>query len=160
MVFLHKVTCAYSEAEDRLCMSAITKGGERIVFWLTLRFCCRLIRALTDHLERSVSRSALVETGLSLSCQQRDAEWQHEPSEPVSYNEGAIRVLPEKVALSCSTEGVLLVFPLRAGEDAQLPLSLQELRQWLAIVYRQFKKASWPMDVWPDWFTWTESGKN
>jgi len=37
---------------------------------------------------------------------------------------------------------------------------LQELRQWLAIVYRQFNHAGWSMDVWPEWFLQSEPGQN
>ena len=160
MVELTKVTCMYSEVEDRIRMSAMLKEGEPVVFWLTRRLSCMLVRALTGHLERSVSRSALVDMGLLLSCQQRDAEWQHEPSEPVSFRDDSLRILPERVDLSCSAESAVLLFPLGNGEEAQLQMSSQELRQWLAIVYRQFKHAGWSMEVWPEWFSHAEPGRN
>ena len=160
MARLRKVTCIYSEVEDRIRMSALTQEGEPVVFWLTLRLCSRLVRALCVHLEHSVSNSKLVDVGLLLSCQQRDAEWQHEPSEPVSYSVGVRSALPEKVALSCSKEGAALLFSNVNFEDAQLQMSSLELRQWLAILYRQFKTADWPMSVWPEWFMLAESGRN
>ena len=155
---LSKVTVTYSEVEDRICMSALVKEGDAVVFWLTYRLCSRLIPALTGHLERTVSRSALVDMGLLLACQQRDAEWQHEPSEPVSFSAGSMVVLPERVDLSCSTESVTLLFPVGDGEMSKLQMSMLELRQWLAIVHRQFEHAGWPMEVWPEWFTQTEPG--
>jgi hypothetical protein len=161
VLLLTKVTCSYSEVEDRIRMSAMMKGGEPVVFWLTLRMCCRIVRELNLHLERSVSKSALVvDMGLLLSCKQRDAEWQHKPSEPVNYSKNVLLVLPPKVSLSCSKDGAALLFPLIDGQDAKLQMSLQELRQWLAILYRQFTIAGWPMDVWPDWFMSTKSGRN
>ena len=155
---LSKVTVTYSEVEDRICMSALAKEGDPVVFWLTYRLCSRLISALTGHLERSVSRSALVDMGLLLACQQRDAEWQHEPSEPVSFRPGSLVVLPERVDLACSAESVTLLFPCGYGEMSKLQMSMLELRQWLAIVHRQFQHAGWPMQVWPEWFTQTEPG--
>ena len=155
---LSKVTVTYSEVEDRICMSALVKEGDPVVFWLTYRLCSRLIPALTGHLERSVSRSALVDMGLLLACQQRDAEWQHEPSEPVSFSPGSLVVLPERVDLACSAESVTLLFPVGDGEARKLQMSMLELRQWLAIVHRQFQHAGWPMQVWPEWFTETEPG--
>ena len=112
LVELSKVTVTYSEVEDRICMSALVKKGDTVVFWLTYRLCSRLISALTGHLERTVSRSALVDMGLLLACRQRDAEWQHEPSEPVSFSAGSMVFLPERVDLSCSAESVTCCFPL------------------------------------------------
>lgn len=155
MELLTKVTITYSEVEDRILMSAKLNGGEEVVFWLTLRLCSRLVIELTRHLERSTSR-LVVDTGLLLSCLQREAEWVHEPSEPVSFSKGALQVLPVKVALSCSSQGAILLFSLGDGQDAQLPMNLQELRQWLAIVHRQYKSAGWPMDIWPEWFVRVE----
>ena len=160
MVLLTKVTCMYSEVEDRIRMSAMVKEGEPVVFWLTRRLSCLLVQALTGYLERSVSPSALVDTGLLLSCRQRDAEWRHEPSVPVSCRDDSLGILPERVDLSCSAESAVLLFPLGNGEEAQLQMSLQELRQWLAIVYRQFNHAGWSMDVWPEWFLQSEPGRN
>ena len=82
------------------------------------------------------------------------------PSAPVRYNAGSLRVLPETVDLSCSTEGASLLFPLGDGQNAQLQMNLPELRQWLSIVHRQFITAGWPADVWPEWFTHVETGRN
>ena len=159
-MLLTKVTCTYSEIEDRIRMSAMLQEGEPVVFWLTHRLASRMVAALTLHLERSVSRSSLVDMGLLLACQQCEAEWQHEPSEPVSYKPESLRILPEKVALNCSAENAALLFPLGDGRQAQMRMNLLELRQWLAIMHRQYKKAGWPMEVWPEWFTLAESGRN
>ena len=156
MLLLTKVTVTYSEVEDRICMSAQLHEGEPVVFWLTLRLCRLLVKALTAHLERSVAGSALVDTGLLLTCRQRDAEWQHEPSEPVRYSAGSRVIVPERVDLSCTVESAALLLPVGEGDIAHLPLNLQELRQWLAIIYRQFQLAGWPLDVWPEWFIPTE----
>ena len=141
-------------------MSATLKEGEPVLFLLTHRLATRLVSVLIAHLERSVSQTTLVDIGLLLSCQQRNAEWQHEPSEPVNYSSGSHRFLPDKVDLICSAESAALLFPLGDGQQAQLQMSLLELRQWLAIMHRQYKKAGWPMEVWPEWFTLAESGRN
>ena len=158
MVLLTKVTVTYSEVEDRICMSALLQESEPVMFLLTLRLCRLLVRALTDHLERSVSGSDLLDIGLLLTCQQRDAEWQHEPSEPVRFSKGLQVLLPERVDLSYTAESAVLLFSVGDGDIAQLPMSMQELRQWLGIVHRQFKRADWPMDVWPEWFIPTAPG--
>ena len=95
---LTKVTFRYNEVEDRILMSALLQSGEPVAFWLTQRLCGRIIPALTAHLERSVPRSSLiVDKGLLLSCQQREAEWQHKHSEPVRTTGMSPLGLPEKV---------------------------------------------------------------
>jgi len=160
VVLLTKVTCSYCGVEDRVRMSALLKEGEPVVFWLTQRLSGQLVHALTGYLERSVSRSSLVDSGLLLSCKQRDAEWRHEPSDPVSYNAASHWILPDKVDMSFSDGHALLVFPFGDGKGAELKMSLQELRQWLGIMYRQFKHAGWSMEVWPGWFTNAQPGKN
>ena len=157
---LTKVTCFYSAFEDRICMSAMLNEGEPVVFWLTQRLSCLLVRALTGHLERSLSQTELIDLGLLLSCRQRDAEWQQESSEPVNIKAASFQILPEKVDMSCSDDSAALLFPMGNGEDAMLQMSLQELRQWLAIMHRQFKSAGWPMGVWPGWFSLAEPGRN
>ena len=35
--------------------------------------------------------------------------------------------------------------------QAKLKLAAQPLRQWLGIVYEQYRKAEWPTGVWPAW---------
>ena len=37
-------------------------------------------------------------------------------------------------------------YPLALGNGEGEPL-----RQWLGIVYGQYRSAQWPMDVWPAW---------
>jgi len=160
MLLLTKVTVRYNEAEDRICMSAMVKEGEPVVFWLTFRLCTRLVRALTNHLERTVSRSALVDLGLLLTCQQRDAMWRHEPSQPVNYRQGSLVFVPERVELACSADNVVLLFPSGTDDMSRLQMSMLELRQWLAIVHRQYQQADWPLDVWPEWFKGTEPVRN
>jgi len=160
LVLLKKVTYRYIEVEDRILMLAELDGGEPVVFWLTLRLSVRLVRELLSHLERMVPRSGLVDTGLMLACKQRDAEWRHEASEPVLYSPSLFKLLPEKVGLAYSAQHAALMFQLGDGQVTQLHMRLMELRQWLAIMYRQFQRAGWPMEVWPEWFTLSEGCRN
>ena len=44
-----------------------------------------------------------------------------------------------------------LTFKGEAGMQAKLKLAAQPLRQWLGIVYEQYRKAEWPTGVWPAW---------
>jgi hypothetical protein len=160
MVMLKKVTLQYIEIEDRIRMSADLDGEEPTVFWLTQRLCRRLVQTLSGHIEHSAPQSLLVDKGLMLSVQQHDAGWRQTFSEPVRIGRLSRSVLPEKVDLICPAGGAAIIFPLYEGEPARLQMNMLELRQWLAVVYRQFQIADWPMEVWPHWFTLAESGNN
>lgn len=160
MVKLKKVTMQYIEIEDRIRMLADLDGDERAVFWLTQRLCKRLIPKLVHHLEHSAPDSLLVEKGLMLSVQQHDAGWQQKYSEPVRSSGLSRSVLPERVDLLCPAGGAAIIFPLAEGKPARLQMTMLELRQWMAVVYRLFKVAGWSMEVWPQWFTLSEPGRN
>ncbi len=161
MVLLKKVTLQYIEIEDRIRMSADLDGENSAVFWLTQRLCRRLVPRLVGHLEHSAQKSSLVDKGLMLSVQQHDAEWQQRRSEPVRICELARSVLPEQVNLYCPAEGAAIIFPLDAGGDrARLQMNMVELRQWIGVVYRLYRVAGWPMEVWPRWLALSEPGKN
>ena len=82
----------------------------------------------------------------------------HIAAGPRLFSTGSMVVLPDRVDLSCSAESVALLFPCGEGETRKLQMSMLELRQWLAIVHRQFQHAGWPMKVWPEWFTQTYPG--
>jgi len=64
-------------------------------------------------------------------------------------------VLVQAVTVSRGEQAVGLAF--RASEAPDDPrswditLEQQPLRQWLAIVHDQYRKAEWPMDLWPAW---------
>jgi hypothetical protein len=160
MVMLKKVTLQYIEIEDRIRMSADLDGEEPAVFWLTQRLCVRLVKKLSGHLEQSAPQSLLVDKGLMLSVQQHEAGWRQKISEPVKIGALSRSVLPEKVDLICPAGGAAIIFPLYEGEPARLQMNMLELRQWLAVVYRQFQIAGWSMDVWPQWFNLAEPGNN
>ena len=151
------VTLRYVALEDRMRMSARLEGDEQIVFWLTLRHCQRLLPALVKCLEGEKGIESAVEKSLAHSFRQKAAEWEkkEKPSaEPVLPSGEERSLLPESVTVVCAGKGVALFFPIEEGKkSAKLTMSLQELRQWLAILYRQFRKAEWSLDMWPEWFT-------
>lgn len=150
----------YHASEDRIRMTAQIKGGEQAVFWLTLRMCRLFVGSICRHLEKTGDHQARVEKNLQQSCRQREAEWKHTPSPPVSLTPQAMIVLPKSVKLSCSENGARFLFPFKEGNGALLQMSNLELRQWLAIMHKNFKKADWPMDVWPTWFMDEGSASN
>ena len=59
--------------------------------------------------------------------------------------------LVQEIDVSYTPEAVLMSFrdPVKKGYELQL--DLQQLRQWLAMLYVIWQKAEWPTEIWPDW---------
>jgi hypothetical protein len=160
MLILKKVTLQYVLNEDRICMTAEPDGMKPIIFWLTLHVCRQLVPVLCGHLERSTPERPVIGREMQLSCTQRDAEWRYESQAPVETSEAALMYLPSRIDYAFSGDITGLSLPLGEEEKADLRLTMQELRQLMAIMYRLFLHAGWPTDVWPAWFTDDEPGQN
>jgi hypothetical protein len=52
-----------------------------------------------------------------------------------------------------NAQHIQLDFKCRPELAARVLLQKAELFQWLAALQRQYQKAGWGMEVWPDWFT-------
>ncbi|MCE1274275.1 MAG: hypothetical protein LWW75_07115 [Chlorobiales bacterium] len=152
MPVLTKVTQLYVPEEDRICMTAEDRDGHSLAFWLTQRICRQLVPVLCRHLDRITPVRKIVSRDMQLACRQQHSEWHFQPSEPVRIENGARMVLPLKIDYVFTGELASLIFPAGGNENAELSLNAQELRQWLSIMYRLFRHAQWPTDVWPVWF--------
>lgn len=160
MVVLNKVTQLYVPHEDRICMTAEAHDGRSVVYWLTQRICRQLVPLLCGHVDRITPDKRVVSRDMQLTCMQRQAEWRFQPSEPVQVPDGTTMVLPLKIDYAFTGDVATLSFPVVGDDRADLSLTAQELRQWLAIMYRLFSQAGWPTDVWPSWFTAAGEGRN
>jgi hypothetical protein len=149
---LKKVTLRYSEREDRIGMFAELDEGDGMVIWLTLRICRLLVNSLCKRVEQEVSP---VQRDLELPFRQQKAEWQLRPSKPVVVEHAGAQhtAVPDSIKVSYSAQGVSLVFCAGNLHVAMLALTQTELRQWLSMLYRLFRKAKWPMDGWPAWIS-------
>lgn len=160
MVILKKVTVQYVRNEDRIRMTAEPDNNPPVVFWLTLRMSRLLVKSLCDHLERTTPTQPVIDRDMSLTCRQRDAEWQLQPSAPVLHTNATSNFVPDRIDVSFSPKSAAIAFPLGISERAEMNMSPQELRQWLSLLFRMFREADWPLDIWPKWFTASEPAKN
>lgn len=157
---LKKVTLEYVDIEDRIRMSAQGEGGERIVFWLTQRLCGKLVGRLAQYLEKTEPEGGLVERNAMMAFQQQDAGTRHRHAPPVRAREGDLSVLPAKVDVAWNSQAIALSIPYGDDEAALLQLSRTELRQWMRLLHRQYRKAGWATGAWPTWITAPETGRN
>ena len=157
---LNKVTLRYVQTEDRMRMDAQSSTGDSLTFWLTQRLCKELIAALVEYFTaqggarggRSATSVAAIQ-----NFKQQQAKITKKAVAPVSVSKKDEHeksgLLVTRLRLRSSDAGVLVSLPVREGEEAQLPFKPSEARQWMDILYQQYRVAGWPLDVWPRWMT-------
>lgn len=152
-VSLNKVSLSYSAVEDRMRMTGDVSDSDPLVFWLTRRMCEKLVKAVSDFIEKSSSIPVGADKDLMLSFRQSAALIRKEKTEPVTAGSDAQVILVQKVDLKFHKESVVLAFFMSETDSANLSLSIQNARQWLGVLYAQYQAAAWPLDGWPAWAT-------
>jgi len=152
---LKKVTLTYSHLEDRIRMDAEEVPGNVVTFWLTQRLCKELVKSLVVYFNKS-DMALTGSSPRSLATVQgflhQSAKINKKQADAVAPQPSKI-VLLDKVQLRTSKNVVQMSLSLPGGESAVLALSLEEARQWMDILYQQYLRAEWPLQVWPDWVT-------
>lgn len=147
---LRRVSVRYVEIEDRLRLAGEGTGGQTTVLWLTLRLLNRLIPHLCQWLEQQSGNAPLAEVRQEFAQQKARTELEKQP--PVRTEPDVKGVLIHSVDLKTSNAGMGLQFKDADGNVvASLQLQPRPLRQWLNIVFDQYRKAQWPTAVWPAW---------
>lgn len=170
---LQKFTTEFIPEEDRLRLSCVLEDGQQVVLWLTQRLLQRLVPHLCNWLEKQpiavavpASPQALVLQPLlvhQMAQQVAQVALSEQKQTPVQapssvWSGVVVRVQLEMHAAQSNPAGP-------AGPPARLQLNLQvseqarfhivfashTLRQWLAIVYRHYQSAQWPLAMWPQW---------
>ncbi len=151
---LQRFTTEYIVAEDRIRLAGEVKDASPVVIWLTQRLLQRLLPMLLQWLEERGSERPGDEVWQTFAQQAAQAELPQQ--DPVQADAACAVWLTEAVDIAHSEETVCLTFRGGGSLIATMSLSVQPLRQWLGIVYGAYRRAEWPLDVWPDWMR--ESG--
>ncbi|HWJ95023.1 MAG TPA: hypothetical protein VNT33_09890 [Telluria sp.] len=148
-MMLQRLTTQYVDLEDRVRLSGQDGDGRVQVLWLSQRLLNRLVPALCRMLERAAQGE---HAALLQGFEQEAARARQQPQEPVNPEAPVGDWLVAAVDVNKSADGFLLRFR-GASEDqvASILLAEMPLRQWLAIVLDQYRRAEWPVGVWPDW---------
>lgn len=150
MKTLQRLTTEYIDAEDRIRLAGEDSQGQTVVLWLTQRLLNRLVPHLCQWLDQRVGATPLTEVRQAFAQQKARAELAPQP--PVKADADTQGVLIHSVDLKTANAGMGLQFK---GVDGNVVASLQPqpraLRQWLNIVFDQYRKAQWPTEVWPAW---------
>ena len=165
MSTLQRLTTEYVDREDRIRLSGESEAGDTVVLWLTQRLLNRLLTPLCDWLLDQGGPAARERTpskldhhaGLRQSFAQQAARAGLTPQPPVRPAEGLPGTLVVTVNLNAQP-GLMQLDFLGATDPAGvtpqlagLALPTQNLRQWLNILFDQYRRADWPLDAWPAW---------
>lgn len=148
-VALATFTTDYSLLEDRIRITGRAVDGGTVTVWLNLRMMRMLLPVLADWVEK---KAAPAIAGASQLAQQAAASFAITPQPAVQCRSDNVEWLAITVDYAWSDAALRLTF--RNGEGAnEAVISFDEtlLRQWMAIVYRLYMAAEWPMDAWPVW---------
>ncbi len=156
MLIINKITVAYVPEEDRLRLAVQSIKGDHLTLWLTARLAVRLVECLIRELEKKVDNQA---NQNPLQAMNQFNQWQQSASQgsiPVvkevpSQQEGPT-ILINAVDVGCRGDGYILTFRWSTEDGVRMVFDSKQIRQWLQIVYGQFKIARWPLTVWPVWF--------
>lgn len=146
---LQKITTEYVEHEDRVRLAGDQGNQDAVIIWLTQRLLQRLVPVLLQHLGMQAVSAQEADILQSFAQQAALAELHQQP--PVQAEMDCLVCLPSKVDVRKTSELVSLEFACEHSSPVVLELGATPLRQWLAILYDQYIRAGWPLDVWPEW---------
>lgn len=147
---LTRITTRYVAAEDRVRLAGERASGSLVTIWLTLRLFQRLIPKLVLPPDE-LSGASVPHRELFLGFAQGKALAEHVPVAPVAPTADAESWLAQGAAISRSPQALTVTFKSAEGYAASVLLTPAAVHQWLAIVYRAYCSAQWPMDIWPPW---------
>jgi len=158
MPVLQRFTTAWVATEDRIRLAGETVEGATVCLWLTRRLADRLLPLLLEWLDGNAQDDA--HASLMQEFAQEAARGALTPQAAVPADAGEA-VLVQAVDLTRGSHALRLAFRASEapgeGPSWDITLEQQPLRQWLAIVHDQYRKADWPMDLWPAWIAPTSA---
>jgi len=146
---LQRITTEYSDLEDRIRLSGETENAATIVVWLTQRLLERLLPVLLQWLEQQNAATSHAE--MLHDFAQQVAKAGLIPQIPVQAGADSMAWLALSVNIAQSEQAVSLTLRGIDGQDVNLTLTANPLRQWLAILHTAYCNAGWPLAVWPEW---------
>lgn len=162
---LEVITTSYDAHQDRLCLDGQSAAGDVVGLWLTYRLLRKLLpmllRLITPAAETRDQRNILAQWSLAAAQTPPEMEKQVTPlarksadSHPPLHS----RWLISSINLQSSPNRATLVLQISPNKPvATISFGGEHLRQWMAIVYRLWKRAGWPEDQWPVWVRQAQS---
>lgn len=166
---LQKLTTTYSADEDRMIVRARAVQSEADGEVLVLHFTQRLLLLFMPHFLDWIAgdETAWLEEGEEMSAEAFHAAHltQHllqgaaqgatasmRPQQtPVEVPEAVAPLVITRIDLKKSLDSLQLTLCVGDEPRAALVLSRPAARQWLDILWTHWRRADWPLHLWPDW---------
>jgi hypothetical protein len=160
---INRLTLSYDPREDRLRLSAIDSDEQPLVLWLTQRLGNLLVPMLVKSLESDIELPADAPAAARPVAQvlaQTQAELSIRKSPAVAPDPGTSeRGLLLGVRVRRNRKTFLLELNWAEG-DIALPASGDWLRQFLRIIYNNYRVARWQTQmIFPVWFNTDQQRK-
>ena len=161
MQYLQRITTEYEEIEDRFKLTAVSERGHTMSFWLTRRLLMSLSKACINWIENQSPDIAKKATNpqsrdSAQGYAQQSAKEQLREQERVVAEATSPSLLVKEIDVKFAKDGIEIIFKEEL-ESFILALNTRHLRQWLAIVYTLWKKATWSDSHWPRWIATEEA---
>lgn len=158
---VRRFTTEYIVPEDRIRISLEREDESLLVLWLTRRLATRMVKHVVKVVDTLPRLKGRVETPPPSDNAQRrnqlEALGKIEQQAPVLAGplpDDIESYLIIEIGLRMTRAGALLDFKKGKDEVVQtIPFPEESLRQWLGVLYLNFRKAQWEEDVWPAWIT-------
>ena len=158
MTELKRLTTQYDPDEDRIRLTGTDDQGQTVCLWLTQRLINRLVPHLCQGLEKqdfasaAQAREQALRSHVEQSFAQQKARAALQRQAPVAAADDTPQWRVDSLDIKRAPGGVRLVFKGQLeAQQAALGLPTLALRQWLGIVFEQYRRAQWPTQVWPAW---------
>lgn len=159
IAILRRITTEYDEAEDRIRLVGECNAGTPVVLWLTQRLLQRLLPVMLERLHKPVGDDVLKAVVVQEFAQQA-ARARMTPQAPLRPSPETESWLVRTIDVASTKQGMRLTFKGKADENVGFMLEGQSLRQWLNIVYDLYRKAGWPLAIWPVWMQKSDHAQN
>ncbi len=142
----------FDPSEDRIAWITEDDRGETTRLWLSLRLCQRMVGALVPKVQEIRPAPTVAASDPAIqSWEQAAAMAQLEPGPPILPSAKTTTGLVQSIDIAPVNGEFLLTLHFGEGEQRSLALTAVEMRQSLTVLYRLYRAAEWPLDVWPGW---------
>ena len=159
MLPLLRLTSSYINTEDRFQFLGVTDDNTTVTLWMTQRLLLRIIPPLLEWVEQqtpgqlNAAPTGQSDNDMLLVFAQQAARANYKTMPAVSHDPQGRSALISSVDVGRFSAGIRLVFKAEDQAVAGIVLDAEQLRHWLDIMRRQWKKARWPDNIWPPWLS-------
>lgn len=168
----NRFTTRYEMSEDRIKLSLELSGKNVQVLWLTRRLLNRILPHLLGRLQGigpiapapSNMESQAATAGSSDAAQRFNQEAAvsaitRQPAVASSEKTPAGPVAFLITSVDVCTSPATMFLDFKCGEQRlhRLPFGEDVLRQWLSIIYSQYRVGGWDETFWPNWIHSSET---